>query len=338
MPFDCDGPPPNGFVEKCCEEGGVPCIFYFGAGALALQRQRMGNGSLGVHDPNPGGLDTGLPPPANAATIATYNTAPSTYHWGVQATFGVQQGPHAIEVTGYYISPQTDSGSVADPSRIDLPFGGFPAPKGFDGDNNLWRQADLVSVHLSSQLGSAELNYRYIMGPELEWIFGFRYFDQRETLDIFTDDDGIAHPPPNSQLQATYETRTINQIIGGQIGFESNVFLIPDCFALGLSNKNMVGVNFMEADNALIRGDGLVVDLGHRTGNQVAGLIELNAFATLWFTPNIRLRGGYQAMWIFNVPQARDQVDFDTTQPVTTIHRTDSIFYHGPRVELQIAF
>ncbi len=337
-PFDSDGPPPNAFAEAHQEECCTPCTVYFGIGALALQRQRMGGGVLGVHDPNSGGLDTGLLPPANATPNVTYNTAPSDFHWGVQGTFGIQEGPHAFELSGFYIAPQSDSGTVIDPGRIDLPFGAFPAPAGFAGDANLWLQADQVTVRLRSELANAEFNYRYVSSPQFEWILGIRYIDQRETLDIFTDDNGVAHPPANPLLQATYQTHTANQIIGGQFGFEANGFLIPERFALGLSNKNMVGANFLEADNQLIRGDGLVFDLGRHHDTQVAGAIELNAFATIWFSPNIRLRGGYQAFWLFEAAQARDQVNFDPSQPLGSIHRADSIFYHGPRIELQIAF
>ncbi len=341
-PFDnADHQPGNGFTESCPEECGPPCIFYFSAGALALQRQRPGNGTIAVADTGPG-TDTGtlplaIPGPGNVVAVRNNNVG-NDYWPGIVGTLGVQRGSHALEISGFYISRHSEQGTVTQPGRLDLPFGAYASPPGFEGDNNLWLQADRVTVFLRSQLGSAEMNYRNIFGPEFELIFGVRYIDLREQFGIVTDDDGVSNPPPDPKLIATYQTQAINQILGGQIGFESNFFLIPERFALGFSDKNMFGVNFMEADARLIRGDGLTTMLGHHWETELAGAVELNAFATLWFNEHVRLRAGYQALWIFNPVQAHQQVNFDPNVPLAGIHHSDSVFYHGPRVELQFGF
>jgi hypothetical protein len=260
------------------------------------------------------------------------------YHWGVQARAGVQVGSDAIELSAFYLKDQTDSGTVTAPGRIDVVFGTAASPANFQGDKNLWLQADQVTVSLRTQLWGADLNYRHVVWTGFELLAGVRYIDQSETFDVFTDDDGQVFQPANPLLQATYESHVHNRIPGGQLGFEITQFLVPQWFSLGLSNKNMIGPNFMEADNRLIRGDGLIVDLGRATKTTISGAVEVNVFATLWLGPNLRLSGGYQALWLFNVAEAHDQVIFNPNVPLTTINRSDSIFYHGPRIELQLAF
>src|SRR5262249_21992495 len=162
----------------------------FGAGALALERQGLGNGSLGVADTAPGlltQLDTGKLPAANAATIVTDGTAAPRFHWGVQAVAGVQVGSDAIELSAFYLKDQTDSGTVTAPGRIDVVFGTSTSPANFQGDKNLWLQADQVTVSLRTQLWGADLNYRHVVWTGFELLAGVRYIDQSETFDVFTD-------------------------------------------------------------------------------------------------------------------------------------------------------
>lgn len=336
-PFDgLENPRPNGFTEPCGDGPSVPCILYFGFGGIALQRERLGNGVVAVPD-TISTFDTGLFPNAGANTLATFNDVPSDFHWGGQGTIGVQKGCHALELHGFYVPEQTDSVTITAPGRINVMFGQFTPPPGFVGNNNLWRQADQITMQLRSRLGSAELNYRHIFGPHLELIFGVRYLDQQEEFSIFTDDDNLTFSPPNPLMQATYISEVSNRIIGGTIGFEANHF-IAEKMSLGFANKNTIGPNFVEVENRLVRGDGLTLALGRQTKTEVSGIVELDVFATIWFNPQCRLRAGYHMFWLLNVPQAHDQVNFNPNLPLAGINSSDSLFYHGPRIEFQFGF
>ena len=44
------------------------------------------------------------------------------------------------------------------------------------------------------------------------------------------------------------------------------------------------------------------------------------------------------AMWVVNIPEAVDQVNFDLSAPLGRQDNTGSIFFHGPSLELQFLF
>jgi hypothetical protein len=268
---------------------------------------------------------------------ARFNSVPRDYHWGAQGTLGYQNGPHAIELHGWYISEQSNTFSITRAGQLDLPFANFPTPLGFEGNNFLWLQADQVTVELQTRLANAELNYRYLPIPQFECIFGVRYIDLNEVFGITTDDDVVVAQPPDPFRRATYQVETNNQFVGGQIGFEAQTF-VAEKLSFGITNKNMVGPNFFDVENRLIRGDGFERTPGFRDGSQISGLVELDLFMTIWFNPRCRLRAGYQAMWLFNVIEASEQVNFDPALNLGTIDDSGSIFYHGPRIEFQFAF
>ena len=55
-------------------------------------------------------------------------------------------------------------------------------------------------------------------------------------------------------------------------------------------------------------------------------------------TERLRARAGYMAMWVADVPEAVDQVNFDLTAPFGRRDSTGTIFFHGPSIELQFLF
>ncbi len=314
-------------------------IGYFGAGAIALQRNSLGNGIIAtgnsVPGPNP---DTGILPPPNALPAVRFNNAGNDYQWGVQGTIGVQKGPWAFEFTGFYIPEQEEFGAVESPGNIDVFFASQPPPLGFVGNNFLWLQADIVQVKLETQFGNAEFNVRKLIFPGIELIGGVRYVDLRETFSIFTDDDGLVLPRPDPLRQATYQTRAENRVYGGQMGYALDYYLVPQV-GLEMVNKYMVGYNDYELENRLFRGDGFMSrPTGTRSGDNISGMIDLAFFLNIQFTENCRLRGGYQLHWLINVPVAHQQVDFNVNNLLGTGKDDGNILYHGPSVEFLLAF
>ncbi|MGF1579677.1 MAG: BBP7 family outer membrane beta-barrel protein [Gemmataceae bacterium] len=333
------------FVNAFDEQDSLPPPKYFSftVGTIGLRRDGLGNGIIGVLSPPanipgvPPNVDTGNFPPIDAPVAVTFNDLATNYQFGVRASFGVQHDRHIIEASGYYIPEQGDSGDVIAPGQLDLPFAVFPTPLGFEGNNNMWLQADIVSVQLETELANAELNYKYIWVPGLQLIGGVRYFDGKETFRIFTDDDGIVAEPPDPFRMATYQIETVNRIIGGQIGFQLEHYLTQNV-SFGFTSKGMVGANYFEVENRLIRGDGFERTPGQRDDVQVSGLTELELFVNVGFHENIRLNAGYHTLWIYNVPVAHQQLNFDPNATMGTVNNNGTLFYHGPRVELQLVF
>src|SRR5207253_1248996 len=81
------------------------------------------------------------------------------------------------------------------------------APVGFEGDNGMWLQADVIKLRLQTALGSAEANYRCWLGTnaDLSWLIGIRYFDLYERFSLYSGDDDLTvldvagHPDPRRQ-------------------------------------------------------------------------------------------------------------------------------------------
>jgi hypothetical protein len=260
---------------------------------------------------------------------------------GVRGTVGYQYETDSVELTGFWLPNKTSRQPYEDPARIDVLFFGSPAfPLGFSGNNNLWLQADKVRISLESAMGNMELNYRKATGTGVEWIFGLRYIDLHERFSIFTDDDALTLSPEDADptLVADYTVRTQNRIVGPQLGLECEWPIRPWCMIGGLA-KGMWGANFSSTHIQIIRGDNFQAPPGVRADVQFGHAYEASLFLDIMISDRCRLRGGYQVLWLVNVYEAHEQVDFNLTN-ITGRERTQgsSIFYHGPLIEIHVAF
>jgi hypothetical protein len=221
-------------------------------------------------------------------------------------------------------------------NRLDLPF--FNPPAGFGGANgtNLWLQANRVAVLYRNSLANAEANYRYYAGDQVQVLCGIRFLDQRETAGILTDDNG---PMPVSNLAniASYETRTDNRLLLGQVGAQ---FDLPVCpwLCLGGFVKGGWGADDLRADVTLTRGDGLVGFSGHRSRVQFSQLYEGGLFFDFFLFERVKFHGGYNVLWLVDVAEAFDQVDYDLSHTLGSQKNHGTAFYHGPVLEFEFVF
>jgi hypothetical protein len=312
------------------------CFFY--AGGMALMRERLGKAPLAYRSTGGvPGIDTGTVGITRAPRLLDFNDVRPDFAYGVRATAGYREGNCAFELSGFYVPQREFFRVVAAPGSLDLPFGAFNAPLGFQGDNGLWLQSDLVRLSVETTMASGEGNFRFGPGPGFEWILGVRYLDLAERLTVFTDDDGILAQPANPALMASYSVRAHNRILGGQFGFEFAHPLVSRV-ALSGSVKGAWGVNFLDVNHLLQRGDGFVGFNNERRETLFSHLYEAGLFADVLLTDQLRIRGGYQVLWLVNVPETRSQVDFNLANPMGHRDNAGSIFYHGPMFELQFAF
>jgi hypothetical protein len=326
----------NAWQEPCDEACPCPC-FYVSAGGLAYVRQPLGNGVLVVQDP--ASQESGTSPGPRAPSALTFGQVTPHMEMGVQAALGFRSGPRALEVSGFYVPRSAVSTFLNDPGRLALPFSAFPAPFGFTGTDSLWLDVDSVSATLDQQMASIEVNYRSQWSHWFEAIVGVRYFDLREDFSVVTDDDSRTaqqrRAPPDPRRVANYSIRTQDHIIGPQFGFEMEKWMVPG-LALGLTSKNLVGANFLEVSQTLTRGDGFSGPNGSRYQSQVSAVFELNLHLTWDINFHTRVRGGYSALWLVNVPEAVEQINFNPNVAGGSPNDHGSIFYHGPTVYLQL--
>jgi hypothetical protein len=320
------------------------CAFFANVGAMGLERGRFGHVNLAILDPQ--NLDTGNLPPLGSPVVLRLSDLDPDYTWGVRATAGYRVEDCAVEFTGFYLSNHTGRKQVDRQGQLDLPF--FNPPLGFEGDNGLWLQADRVRLDLDDAMGDAEVNFRWAPNcfSGIEWILGVRYLDLRERLGIFTGDDDLtvvdAFGRPDPTRQATLALKTHNQILGPQLGLEGE-WGLGECGCLsqvsvGVTLKGVWGVNFLGLERQLIRGDGLIGFATHRNETIFSHLYEVGVFVDWGINDHIRLRTGYDMMWLLHVADVQDQLDFNLANTFGAKKDNGNIFFQGPQIELQLLF
>jgi hypothetical protein len=322
--------------------------------------------------------DTGNLPPEGSPDFGDFNQVDPRLAWGYKATLGYRIGDSAVEALGYYIpeyhvtslvssrslpaanpasvsivslngadlnaifDPDRDGdafvssetapsiqGPAANRNRLDLPF--FNEPKGFKG---IFLQADSATLTFQTAVGNGEVNYIYGgVTSEVALLAGFRYVDIQEGFSVLVLDDPVS--PPDKV--ALYQTRTHNHLLLPQLGLEWRKELVPT-FTVSATAKGAWGVNLIDTNVLLERGDGLIGFQGGRHPQSFSHLYELDFLADWAVTPIIHLRGGYTAFWVLGVAEASRQVDFDLSHTNGSVQNNGHILYHGPTVEVLFTF
>jgi hypothetical protein len=336
--------PGNSPSAFSCDDYARHTECYASVGTIAFQRQNLGHGIVAFKDPG-NGTDTGIRPTSphdlNNSALS-FNDLHDHLEWGVSASVGYACGNCAIEASGFYIPRSTATKTVTSIGRLDLNF--INPPLGFEGDNGLWLQADVVRLRDAIQLGNGELNFRYsdpvIAG--IEPLIGVRYMDELEQLSIFTGDDDLTvrdiNGNPNPINQATYKVSTHSHIVAGQLGLEATLPFCCHQAALVAHAKGAWGANFFEKNTILVRGDGLVGINDHTSHTQFSHLYDLGFYVDYYVLERMRIRAGYNLLWLVNVPVAKSQINFDLSNVNGTRSDHGSIFFSGPQFEVQLLF
>jgi hypothetical protein len=333
--------PTNAFadVEKAAPGPGV---FFADLGPMALQRQRFGHGPIALEE------SPGVPAASQRATTAVFPAAGTPealdfrdvgmdYAWGIQGSFGYHWDCDTVEVSGFMSFDHTTQATALAPGRVDVLFGAFPTPAGFAGANgtNVWLQADRVQAIETIQVGSVEANYRHRVNDYFEWIVGVRYVDLRENFDIVTTHGAVV--ATTGPTVVDYGIATENHMVGPQVGFNLEWMLIPGV-SVGLVSKNAVTTDFGEIEHTLLLEPSTFGPGGSRDTTRVSGVFELGAYAQWWVNGNIRLRAGYQALWLVNVPDPVANISFNANDAQGNPNDHATIFFHGPSLDVLISF
>lgn len=322
--------------------------WFFSAGWMALQRSGLDSMGIVFADNQNNAVDTGNTPIGNLPLVFPLNQLRPGMSNGVRATIGYLFANEAFELTGFYIPEDSVNDQVADRGRLFVPFvPGNAFPLGFEGNNNIWRQADLVSVRYTGTLANAEANYRWWNSGlnECEFLAGVRYFHHGESVNIFTDDEFFIRDifnRPDPLRAATYTAAVRNNYLGMQVGGEYGVPIPIDYFQssiwiLGLA-KGSLGVNAIERTWTLTRGDGFRGFKTFRTTTVFASVNEVAAAVDLHIMERLRIRAGYTLIWAVGFASSDRQIDFNLSTQGQAGVRTTDITWHGPMAEVQFLF
>jgi hypothetical protein len=331
----------NAFNDECgCRDG---YGFLVQVGGIGYQRQAMGNLALGFLDPgiNINGVqtfaNTGLLPPAGTPAVLNTHDISPTMQIGVRAAVVWREPEWAVEVCGFYVPQNTVSHTLAAPAQIDLGFNFFPTPIGFTPGNGLWLQGDLASLRFQTTLWDGEVNYRWNTAKNFEFIFGVRYLDYSESLDLLTEQQILRTGVFDPNTTADISWAVHNRILAAQVGFETEQQL-TERIAVGGYGKAGAGPNFVDYNHLLTRGDGFEGPGAHRSETQISQVYEISLYADFTITEQWRIRAGYQALWLVDLPLATGQISFDLNNAAAPFNKNGSVFYSGPVVEMQFVF
>lgn len=334
---------PNAWDEECCASPAC----YLQLGYFALMREKLNRRPVVLPDNLNNGIDTGNLPDLTVAPIGDFHDISPRLSSGVRATVGVHWDSYALEASGWYVGQTEASRLYANPGRLTTFFNengninNFPL--GFEGDSGMWLQDDIIRTSLKTAMANGELNFRWwpqVCG-EVNLLTGVRYLDLYERVGIFTGDDDLTNLDvngrPNPVLQADYLATAHNRILGGQLGVEWNK---PICcwLAFTMDIKGAWGVNFLDVDTALKRGDGLVGQTGHYSTTNFSHLYEAGFFFNFCLCDNVHVKAGYNLLWILDITEASDVVDFNLANVNGRHDPHGSAMYHGPQVEFQFLF
>lgn len=333
-------------------------------GGMSLQRQKLTRLPIAFTDNQSRGRDTGIVPtgigtlpngafnvfqtvPALLPQAQNLNDVNPAWNSGGRLTIGYLFGNSAIELTGFYNPNSSSNATVTNQGRLFVPFGPLnQSPLGFEGNNGLFLQADRVQTTFTSEIGSAELNYR-TWDPGInrtELILGVRYFFSKERIDINTDDESSTRTifgATDPTRLANYAVSTRNNLVAPQFGGEYSAPLPTQALSwiwLTLMAKGAVGPNFIETNRSLTRGDGLVGFTTSHSTVRISGLGEASGFVDFHLLDRVRLRAGYTALYGVNFSTAGSLVQYDLTSQTVGAKDHGSVFWHGPVAELQFLF
>jgi hypothetical protein len=327
--------PPHVLTKPACDdyehEDCDTCHWLVTAGWVAFMREHLLHRPFAVLDP--AGTNDGVLPPAGSPVVADFNDLEPSLHHGFRAAVGYYRCNWALEVGGFYLADQNDDYHFINPGRLSAFF--VNPPIGF---TDLWDNADLMSLALSTRLASLEINSRWftgVCGVELEFLVGVRYVNLRERFQIFTDDDGLQLFPTPAGT-ATHSTEADNHLVGAHVGWSVHAPVIPGVGVAWDFRSGWYG-NDADVEVQLVRGDGLVglagADDHSRSSQTIETGLYLDFIRGCW-----RVRMGYNLLWLNHVALAPDQVDFNLANTTVRGDFDGEVLYHGPTVLVDVIF
>ena len=241
------------------------------------------------------------------------------YESGVRVVYGEVVNCIPFELT-YFGTHDWNSSIAADgDADLDVPFG--PTGGAFVG-------ASLVEASYASELHSIELNILKHDCCNVTWISGIRYIDAEEDFLLRVSD-------PSAGLLAI---GTDNRLLGLQVGADAQYGCGGWC--VGVTTKAGAYLNFAERD-VFLRDQGqaqtLTVDR-EANDTEFAFVAEAVFGISRHLGCGVKLRGGYQVMWMQGMALAPEQLGNTAGGAAfapPALDTDESILYDGGYVGLE---
>ena len=219
------------------------------------------------------------------------------YEPGVRVTYGEVVNCTPVEIT-YFGFHDWNSSIALDAGGLDVPVG--PDGGAFDG-------ANFVEASYSSELHSLEVNVLQFRDDRLTWVTGIRYIDAEEDFLLRVDNGN----------QGGMVITGDNRLLGLQGGANYSRGCNGWCYtAYGRAG---LFVNFAERDFR-IRDEGFPDNnaVGENNDTEFAFVGQIGVGLTRHLGYGLKLRGGYELLWIDGLTLAAEQLGAGGLAPMNT--------------------
>lgn len=261
----------------------------------------------------------------------------------------------------------TSSDAPREPTLNDASRNGDTGQETQIAPSLLWRDGEVAIAQYTSQLIGSELLFEkslfeWFSSPWKIWALGgVRYVGLNDSL-VFTFADiapngsigstgyqafspfdrAIANNPglnpgdpgyddfaqPSIQTVAITSFKTYNNIVAPELGIRCVRPFCMDLFEFDLAGKGFWGGNWATRKASLVRGDGLV-GIDQKTNSfATSGAFECQLGLNFVPHPNIRIRGGWEAMYLMGIASATGNVNFNLDQ-VNRPNFHDQVLFTG---------
>jgi hypothetical protein len=303
----------NGYPMYRCEDGSC-CrqwwceTWYARAELLTLARNYSASGTI---------IETAGGAPVFTGNDIGFGLAP-----GISTLLGHRlDGQTAVELVYFGANQWNQEQAFAQPGNLNLP--------GALGTLDDFNHANAMSVALRSQLHNAEVNYLHDVG-NVSLLAGFRFLNWQEQLSIVATDSDASH--------SSYRVNLSNNMPGGQLGARVARYYGGIDFEL-TGKAGIFGNRASQAQGVGNLGNTVSIRNVGATNNEVSFIGDLNLSAVCPLTPNWRVRGGYNLMYVSGLALAVNQLDFSNQSfSGRRVHPNSDVFLHGFNVGLEVVW
>jgi hypothetical protein len=216
------------------------------------------------------------------------------------------------------------------------PFSPYWGTGGGVFDTSAFSNSNQQTAVWQSNFDSAELNIRHWILPSTSLVFGIRYVNVDDQLQLSAFNDTSNN---NAGESAFYRASTTNNLIGVQTGFEYTHELGTRWFFLSAEAKGGAFANFANQTNVLFN-TGTTDNQRSASDVQFSSLIDLSVGVTALLGDHCTIRGGYALLFLDGLALAPDQLDTNPTMSNSRNFIADkgSMTLQGPFIGTEIVW
>ncbi len=194
---------------------------------------------------------------------------------------------------------------------------------------NTFNNANRHVQSYQAKYNSYEMNRTWWTWDVLQTLVGLRYINYEEDYGFSTARNGVG--------TGLFQSATNNNAVGAQIGAQ---LIRPASLRVNYGFRGKAGVlaNFNNS-NTFMSNAGTILISSSDKSVDVAGIVEMGAFASYQIVPSVRLTAGYEFIYLPQFATVPGQgVSAVNLASGTNVQNDSDVFLHGGSVGVQILY